>query len=84
MGRHPRALLHAFQTVHGQSPAKQLLRVRVVDHAGRKPALFKSFLRSLALVFSVNLFFLPMVYAYFNPRRRALHDIIAGTYVVEA
>jgi uncharacterized RDD family membrane protein YckC len=73
-----------FQTLHGQTPAKQLLRVRVVDQAGQKPDLTQSFWRALLLILSMNLFFLPMLYAFFNPQRRALHDMIAGTYVVEA
>jgi uncharacterized RDD family membrane protein YckC len=44
----------------------------------------KSFLRALVLIFSMSLFFIPFAYAFFNPQRRALHDFIAGTYVVEA
>lgn len=73
-----------FHSVHGQTPAKALLRLRVVDQSGRKPSVTKSFLRALALIFSMNLFFLPLAYAFFNPQRRTLHDFIAGTYVVEA
>ena len=73
-----------FNAAHGQTPAKALLRLRVVDQAGQKPGLVKAFLRALALIFSMSLFFLPLTYAFFNPQRRALHDFIAGTYVVEA
>jgi uncharacterized RDD family membrane protein YckC len=73
-----------FHSAHGQTPAKSLLRLRVVDQSGHKPGVTKSCLRALALIFSMNLFFLPIAYAFFNPQRRALHDFIAGTYVVEA
>jgi uncharacterized RDD family membrane protein YckC len=73
-----------FLATHGQTPAKALLRLRVVDQSGGKPSVAKSLLRALALIFSMNLLFLPMVYAFFNPQRRAVHDFIAGTYVVEA
>lgn len=73
-----------FQSAHGQTPAKALLRLRVVDQKGQKPHPVKSFLRALALIFSMNLLFLPFFYAFFNPQRRAFHDFIAGTYVVEA
>lgn len=73
-----------FLAAHGQTPAKSLFRLRVVDAAGRKPHFVKSLLRALALAFSTNLFFLPMTYAFFNPQRRAMHDVIAGTWVVEA
>jgi uncharacterized RDD family membrane protein YckC len=73
-----------FQAAHGQTPAKALLRLRVVDQSGRKPSATRSLLRALALIFSMYLFFLPLTYAFFNPQRRAFHDFIAGTYVVEA
>ena len=73
-----------FHSAHGKTPAKTLLRLRVVDRLGRKPSVTKSFLRGLILIFSMNLLFLPFTYAFFNPQRRTLHDFIAGTYVVEA
>ena len=73
-----------FCAAHGQTPGKALLRLRVVDQSGGKPSLMKSFLRGVVLIFSMNLFFIPLTYAFFNPQRRALHDLVAGTYVVEA
>jgi uncharacterized RDD family membrane protein YckC len=73
-----------FLAAHGQTPAKQLLRLRVVTADGQKPYLAKSLLRALALVFSTNLLFLPLLWVFFNSERRAPHDLIAGTYVVEA
>ena len=68
---------------YGRTPAKALLRIRVVDQNGQKPALIKTFVRALALVFSVNLAF-PLLYAFLNPQRRTLHDLIANTCVVKA
>ncbi len=73
-----------FHAAHGKTPAKALLRLRVVDSSGEKPGLGKAFLRALAVVFSMSLLFLPFTYAFFNPQRRTLHDVIAGTCVVEA
>jgi uncharacterized RDD family membrane protein YckC len=73
-----------FLAAHGQTPAKAMFRLRVVDQSGQTPNLAKTFLRGLALVFSMSLLFLPLTYAFFNPQRRAMHDFIAGTYVVEA
>jgi len=73
-----------FHAAHGKTPAKALFRLRVVDPSGQKPGLLKSVLRALVLIFSMGLLFLPLTYAFFNPQRRALHDFIAGTYVVEA
>jgi uncharacterized RDD family membrane protein YckC len=73
-----------FLIAHGQTPGKALLRLRVVDQLGQKPDLVKILIRTVILVFSIYLFFIPLTYAFFNPQRRALHDFIAGTYVVEA
>ena len=73
-----------FHAAHGRTPAKSILRVQVVDARGLKPTPGKAFVR--ALVFFVCVYFLyciPLVYAFFNPQRRALHDVAAGTYVVE-
>ena len=71
-----------FHAAHGMTPAKALFGLRVVDPSGRKPGLLKSFLRSLVLIFSMGLLFLPFAYVFLNPQRRALHDFVAGTYVV--
>jgi len=73
-----------FHAIHGKTPAKALLRLRVVDQSGRKTGLVKAFLRALTLIFSMSLLFLPLAYAFFNPQRRTLHDVVADTYVVEA
>ena len=73
-----------FYAAHGQTPAKALLRLRVVDQSGRKPTAMKSVVRAVVLIFSMSLFFLPIAYAFFNPQRRALHDVVARTYVVQA
>ena len=76
--------LAGFHAAHGQTPAKAVLRLRVVDQNGQKPTLLKSLLRAVMLIFSINLFFFPLTYAFFNPQRRTFHDFVAGTYVVEA
>jgi uncharacterized RDD family membrane protein YckC len=73
-----------FQALHGQTPAKALLHLRVVDEVGRKPTLVKALLRALVLVISlVPLWSIPLFATLFHPQRRGLHDLAAGTYVVE-
>jgi uncharacterized RDD family membrane protein YckC len=72
-----------FHAAHGKTPAKAILRLQVVDQNGEKPSLAKSVMRGLILSFSLCLFFFPLLYVFFNPQRRALHDLVAGTYVVE-
>ncbi len=76
--------LTGFVAAHGQTPGKAIMRIRVVEENGRKPTLLNSFLRAVVLILSMGLFFLPLAFALFNPQRRAVHDLIAGTYVVDA
>jgi len=72
-----------FHAAHGRTPGKSALRLRVVDQNGQKPTFGKAVLRGLILSFSISLYFLPLAYMFFNPQRRAFHDLVAGTYVVE-
>jgi uncharacterized RDD family membrane protein YckC len=73
-----------FVAAHSRTPAKSIFRLRVVDAQGRKPVFLKAFLRGLIFVASVYVFYgIPLLYAFLNPQRRALHDIVASTYVVE-
>jgi uncharacterized RDD family membrane protein YckC len=73
-----------FHAAHGRTPGKSLLRLRVVDQTGRKPPLIKSFVRALMLIVSMGLFFMPFIYVFLNPQRRALHDLVTDTCVVNA
>ncbi len=73
-----------FHATHGKTPAKAIFRIRVVDQNGNKPSFTKSVLRALAMVVSLSFYGIPIAYAFFNPQRRAFHDFVAGTYVVEA
>ena len=73
-----------FHALHGRTPAKSVLHLRVVDLEGRKPAPMKAFIRALVYAISIMpLWGLPLLYVFLNPQRRTLHDIVAGTYVVE-
>lgn len=81
----PVAYYGGFHAASGRTPAKALLQLQVVDAQGNKPRLDRALLR--AFVFAVCVFYLlgiPLLYALLNPERRALHDIAAGTYVVES
>jgi uncharacterized RDD family membrane protein YckC len=77
--------MSGFHAAHGQTPAKALLRLRVIDQNGQKPAFLMSVVRGFGFIVSlVYLCALPFFYAFFNPQRRTVHDVIAGTYVVNA
>jgi len=67
---------------YGRTMAKALLHIRVVDPTGQKPPWIKAFVRALVLIFSVNLMF-PLLFVFLNPQRRALHDLVADTCVVD-
>ena len=73
-----------FHWAHGRTPAKSMMRLRVVDQNGDNPSISKALVRGLVLSFSLGLFLFPFLYIFFNPQRRALHDLAAGTYVIEA
>lgn len=72
-----------FIAAHGRTPSKSIFRIHVVDQFGMKPNVLRSAVRAIVLLFSMNILFIPLVWAFFNPQRRALHDYVAGTYVVE-
>ena len=72
-----------FNAAHGRTPGKSILHLQVVDGQGRKPSFRMALVRGLILMVCVKLWGIPLIYAFFNPQRRALHDIAAGTYVVE-
>ena len=69
--------------VYGKTPAQALLRIKVINAQGEKPTVVRAFIRSLALVFSVT-FYIPLVYVFLNPQRRAFHDIVTDTCVVNS
>jgi uncharacterized RDD family membrane protein YckC len=73
-----------FVAAHGKTPGKSILHLRVVDQTGKKPTLVKSLVRAFVLVISLGLFLIPFAYIFFNPQRRAFHDLLADTYVVKA
>ncbi len=72
-----------FHYAHGRTPGKSILGLRVVDENGEKPSASKSLLRAAVLSVSVFFLYLPLLYAFVHPQRRAIHDLVAGTSVVE-
>lgn len=62
---------------------KRLCGVIVVDADGHPISLLRSIVRNAAKVLSALPFFLGFLWIAFSPDKRAWHDMIAGTYVVE-
>ena len=67
----------------GATVGKALLGLRVVGRDGERPSLARSAGRSAAALLSLALFGLGGLLALFTRSGRALHDWIAGTWVVE-
>jgi uncharacterized RDD family membrane protein YckC len=70
-----------FWTTAGQTPGMRVMRLRVL-HNGEAPALWRSFVRLVALVLCIIPCFAGFIPVLFDRRRRGLHDYAAGTNVV--
>jgi uncharacterized RDD family membrane protein YckC len=73
-----------FMGYGGQTPAKMLLRIRVLTIDQRPLTWWRAFLRTVGYFISgaplLGLGFLVMI---FHPQKRALHDLLAGTMVIK-
>jgi uncharacterized RDD family membrane protein YckC len=74
-------LAHALS---GATLGKRILGLRVVGSDGRRPGLGRSGARALLAAVSVLLLGLGVLLALFTRSGRALHDLAARTWVVEA
>jgi uncharacterized RDD family membrane protein YckC len=70
--------------VAGGTPGKKILGLAVVAADGSPPGFIRAFARALGWVVSTPLANFGFIIALFHPRTRALHDMLSGTYVVEA
>lgn len=71
-------------TLAGATLGKRVARIRVVDAEGRPPGIACSASRSAWAVASIALAGAGLIPALVSPSGRALHDLLAGTRVVEA
>jgi uncharacterized RDD family membrane protein YckC len=73
----------AFWSTTGQTPGSRALRIRVCDRSGATVAPGRALLRFGALLLAALPLFAGFLPVLFDDRRRGLHDVIAGTVVVE-
>jgi len=66
-----------------QSIGKRMLRIRIVNAQGHKPAPIMLLVRNIARLLSVLSFGLGYWWAAFDTERRSFHDWVAGTWVVD-
>ena len=71
-----------FAGIAGQTHGMRLLGIRVICRRGRPPGPARGLVRLLALVPSVGPAALGWLWAIFDREHRALHDHLAGTYVI--
>jgi uncharacterized RDD family membrane protein YckC len=65
------------------SIGKQLMRIKVVDENGQRMDLSKSIIRNLMKMVSAAILLIGFIMVIFDERKRALHDMVAHTFVVE-
>lgn len=63
---------------------KLVLNLRVIDADGNRLTLSKAFIRNLSKIISAVILLIGFIMVAFDERKRGLHDMIAGTFVVEA
>ena len=71
-----------FASMAGQTLGMRLVRIRLISSRGRAPGPVRGLLRVLALAVSLLPGGLGWLWALFDREHRALHDHIAGTYVI--
>jgi uncharacterized RDD family membrane protein YckC len=64
------------------TPGKRMVGLRICDRTGKRIGLLRSLLRLVAFVPSIGIAGAGFILAAFTPRRQALHDLAAGTFVV--
>ena len=77
-------LVVGAQCLFGNTPGKWLMGLKIVRRTSLKPiAKWRYPLRYLAYIPSVGFFMVGLVFCHFNRERRALHDMMVGTVVVQ-
>jgi uncharacterized RDD family membrane protein YckC len=71
-----------FAGISGQTLGMRLVGIRLICGRGRAPGPARGMLRLLALAISVMPAGLGWLWALFDREHRALHDHVAGTYVI--
>ncbi|MEE8326342.1 MAG: RDD family protein [candidate division NC10 bacterium] len=66
----------------GQTPGMMLLGLQVVRQDGEEIGFIRAFLRWVGYLLALLPLGLGMLLVFFQPRRRGLHDLLAGTCVI--
>jgi uncharacterized RDD family membrane protein YckC len=71
-----------FAGISGQTLGMRLLGIRLISQRGSAPGATRGMVRLLAMAPSVLLAGLGWIWALFDREHRALHDHVAGTYLI--
>lgn len=63
---------------------KSLMEIKVVDNAGNRLTLYKSFARNLSKILSYSIIALGFIWILFDKKRQGWHDKLNNTYVVSS
>ncbi|HTE50614.1 MAG TPA: RDD family protein [Kofleriaceae bacterium] len=74
--------LFLFQATTGRTPGMRVLRVEVIDLFGESPSILRTAARTAGYLASAATLGLGFLWVGFDSEKRALHDWLAGTYVV--
>jgi uncharacterized RDD family membrane protein YckC len=66
----------------GRTPGRFLLGIRLVDHRGRTPGMFRALFRGILSLFSFAIFLAGFWISLFDRRGQTLHDKLSRTFVV--
>lgn len=73
-----------FTAIYGASVGKMLCKIKVIKiDTLDKPRIFEAILRSFIRIVSVALFYIPLIVAFADPFRRALHDLVVKSIVID-
>jgi uncharacterized RDD family membrane protein YckC len=65
------------------TPGKRILKIKVVDMRGRRISGWRAFGRHWCMTFSAMPLFIGFLLPFFNKKRQCLHDMMAGTLVIQ-
>ncbi len=68
----------------GQTLGMRMMGLKLVNANGKPPSICRSTVRYFGRFLSILLLFSGYILVLVHPKRRALHDVLAGTYVVYA
>lgn len=72
-----------FHALRGQTLGKRAMAAAVIDAYGEPPSIGRTMLRTAATFLSLAAFSVGWLWIGFDRERRALHDLLAGTYVID-